>query len=78
MFAKAWIAILLGLLLGGLFFSGGCGWFGNGYCNNPYYDGQAGYAPLPANSVPAGAAPAAGAGGWRAAPGSSTVPAATP
>lgn len=77
MFAKAWIAILLGLLLGSLFFSGGCGWFGNGCSNNPYYYGQCG--PVPASAVPAVAVPVTpGAGGWRAVPGSGAAPAATP
>ena len=37
MLTKAWIAILIGLLLGSLLFSSGCGWLGNGYSNNPYY-----------------------------------------
>jgi hypothetical protein len=66
MFTKAWIAILIGLLLGSLFLSSGCGWFGDSYSNNPY-----GYAPCgcpPATTIaPAGAVPGAGGTpGWRA------------
>ena len=36
MLTKAWIAVLMGLLLGSLFFSSGCGWWGSDYSNNPY------------------------------------------
>jgi hypothetical protein len=68
MLTKSWIAILLGLLLGSMFFSTGCGWFGGGYDNNPYYNGSCNCGAAPAG-VPAGTVPtASGAGGWRTAP----------
>lgn len=64
MLTKAWIALLMGLLLGSLFFSSGCGWWGNGYSNNPYHYGA------PCNcGVPHGTAPGAATGGtpgWHA------------
>lgn len=71
MLTKAWIAILMGLLLGSLLFSSGCGWWGGGYSNNPYYgqpcDSPATqYSGAPASGIPA----ASGTPGWR-------VPAAT-
>ena len=72
MFAKAWLAILMGLLLGSVLFLSGCGWFGNGYCNNPYYGQPPACGPVPANTVPAGGAPVTG--GWRAVPSSTTAP----
>jgi hypothetical protein len=66
MLTKAWIAILMGLLLGSLLFSSGCGWWGGGYSNNPYY-GQPCNSPVPqfsgtpASGIPAGS----GTPGWR-------------
>ncbi len=75
MLTKAWIAILLGLLLGSLLFSSGCGRMGGGYQNNPYYNGA------PCNcgaahgaGVPAGAVPtASGTPGWRVPAGSGSA-----
>lgn len=70
MLTKSWIAILMGLLLGSLFFSTGCGWFGGGgYNNNPYYNGPCNCGAAHTTGAPAGAIPtASGAGGWRTAP----------
>jgi uncharacterized membrane protein YphA (DoxX/SURF4 family) len=66
MLTKAWIALIMGLLLGSLFFSSGCGWW-NGYSNSPNYG-------APCNcGVPHGSVPAAAAGGtpgWHAPTGS--------
>jgi len=66
MLTKAWIAVLMGLLLGSLLFSSGCGWWGGGYSNNPYY-GQPCNSPAPQFSgTPAGGIPtASGTPGWR-------------
>jgi hypothetical protein len=64
MLAKAWIAILMGLLLGSLLFSSGCGWWGGGYSNNPYGApcncGAPQFSSAPASGLPAGNTP-----GWR-------------
>ena len=73
MLTKAWIAILIGLLLGSLLFSSGCGWLGNGYSNNPYYGQPCNYdAPYYSGApggAPAGAIPtASGTGGWHSVP----------
>jgi hypothetical protein len=84
MLAKAWIAILMGLLLGSLLFSGGCGWFRGGYSNAPYYGGPCSCGAVHPAVIPSGGVPAAsgGAGGWRSVPaaggGITGTPAATP
>jgi len=65
MLTKAWIAILIGLFLGSLLFSSGCGWWSGGYSNNPYY-GQPCNCPTPQYSgAPAGVPTASGTPGWR-------------
>lgn len=75
MLTKTWIAILMGLMLGSLFFSTGCGWFGGGYDNNPYYNGPCNCGAAHAEGVPAGTIPtASGAGGWRTAPSAGGAP----
>ena len=68
MLAKAWIAILLGLLMGSLFFSGGCGWMGGGGSNNPYYNGPCNCGAPHNSGVPAvgGLPTSSGTPGWRA------------
>ena len=57
MLTKAWIAILMGLVLGSLLFSSGCGWMGGGYQNNPYNYG----APCTCGAAHGAGVPAAGA-----------------
>lgn len=79
MLAKAWIAVLMGLLLGSLFFSGGCGWFRDGTSNNPYYGGPCSCGAAHPGATPGVVAPtASGPGGWRSVPATGGVPATTP
>ena len=69
MLTKAWIAVLMGLVLGSLLFSSGCGWFGNGYSNNPYNYGPCNCGAGHPESPPAGVVPtASGTPGWRSVP----------
>lgn len=77
MLTKAWIAVLMGLLLGSLFLSTGCGWFGGGYSNNnPYTYGPCDCGAAHAGSVPAGTLPTASSpGGWRSVPANGGAPA---
>ncbi len=72
MLTKAWIAILMGLVLGSLLFSSGCGWMGGGYQNNPYYGAPCTCGAAHGAGVPAaGAVPtASGTPGWRVPAGS--------
>ena len=66
MLTKAWIAILMGLLLGSLLFSSGCGWWGGGYSNNPYYGAPCNYGAPQLSGAPASGVPtASGTPGWR-------------
>ena len=72
MLTKAWIAVLMGLVLGSLLFSGGCGWFGNGYSNNPYNYGPCNCGAAHPANIPAGGLPtASGTPGWRSVPAAS-------
>ena len=74
MLTKAWIAILMGLLLGSLLFSSGCGWWGGGYSNDPYYGAPCNYGAPNATSSSAGAVPtASGTPGWRVPAGSGSA-----
>ena len=66
MLTKAWIAILMGLVLGSLLFSSGCGWWGGGYSNNPYYGAPCNSGAPQWSGAPAGGVPtASGTPGWR-------------
>ena len=81
MLTKAWIAVLMGLFLGSLFFSSGCGWFRGGYSNNPYYGEPCNCGAAAPAGIPASGAPTASGtvGGWRPAPiAGGGAPAATP
>jgi len=59
MLTKAWIAVLLGLLLGSLFFTSGCGCFDDSYYGSPY-----GSQAPPVTGAPTGVTP-----GWKPASG---------
>ena len=68
MLTKAWIAVLMGLLLGSLLFSSGCGWWGGGCSNNPYYGAPCNYGAPQLSGAPTSGVPNANAGstpGWR-------------
>ncbi len=72
MLTKAWIAILLGLLLGSLFLSSGCGWCGRGYSSSPYYGAPCNCGVPHTTGAPAGGVPAAGSTpGWHSVPAAS-------
>jgi hypothetical protein len=72
MLAKTWIAVLMGLLLGSLLFSSGCGWIGNGYSNNPYGTPCSCGATHPAIVPPNAAPTSGGTPGWRSVPAASS------
>lgn len=76
MLTKTWIAVLTGLLLGSMFFSTGCGWFGGGCSNNPYNYGPCNCGAAHSAAAPAGTVPtASGTGGWHSAPSAGGAPA---